>query len=173
MTTPTNWQLRTPQFMFNRSNGPSPRRQDHIVEPQRGEMGRLPRMLRRLERKLGSDREGRTLWVWVVPALTVVITFAMLAFIGIQGQVDLGLTLPMALVLSVFLGSLSAIYLTAPGSDERDSDDPPDDRRGPGIPPQEPPPDPEVTPTNVRVPVPPSRGAEPRTPVGSGAPSQR
>jgi hypothetical protein len=130
-------------------------------------------MLRRLERKLGSDREGRTLWVWMVPASTVVITFAMLAFIGIQGQVDLSLTLPMALVLSVFLGSLSAIYLTAPSSDERDQDDPPDDRRGPGIPPPEPPPDTEITPATVRVPIRPSRGSEQRTPVGSGAPPQR
>jgi hypothetical protein len=143
------------------------------VEPRRGELGWLPSRLRRLERKLGADREGRTLWVWAVPASTVVITFVVLAFIGVQGKVDLSLTLPMALVLSVFLGSLSAIYLTAASSDERDQEDGSDDRRGPGSPPEGPPPDTEITPAIVPVPNRPPRGAEHPTPVGSGAPSQR
>jgi hypothetical protein len=133
----------------------------------------LPRALRGLERKLGADREGRTLWVWVVPASTVVITFVVLAFVGVQGKVDLALTLPMALVLSVFLGSLSAFYLTAASSDERDKDDGPDDRRGPDIPPDRPPPDDGVATTVVRVPGGPQRGAERPTPVGSAPASRR
>ena len=80
----------------------------------------------------------------------------------------------MALVLSIFMGSLSAIYLTAASSDERDQDDGPDDRRGPGPPPEEPPPSgTEITPAVVRVPGRPSRAAEQPTPVGSGVPPQR
>lgn len=80
---------------------------------------------------MGADREGRSLWVWIVPAATVVITFGVLCYIGIQGAVDLPLTIPMAVVLALFLGLLSAIYLTAASSDERDEDeDDPDDRRG-------------------------------------------
>jgi hypothetical protein len=95
-------------------------------------LGWLPVALRGLERKLGADREGRTLWVWVVPFTTVVVTFLVLAFIGAQGKVDLALTIPMALTLSLFLGSLSAFYLTAASSDERDiDDDGPDDRHPP------------------------------------------
>jgi hypothetical protein len=114
------------------------------------------------------------LWVWAVPASTVVITFVVLAYIGVQGKVDLALTLPMAVVLSVFLGSLSAFYLTAASSDERDKDDDgPDDRRGPAIPPDRPPPDDEVTPAIVKVPGAPSRGAERPTPVGSAPGSRR
>ncbi len=137
---------------------------------RRGLFGWLPSALRALERKLGADREGRTLWVWVVPASTVVITFAILAFIGVEGQVDLTLTLPMALVLSVFLGSLSAFYLTAASSDERDRDDGPDERRGPRVPPEEPPPpDTEVAPAIVRVPGPPPRATEEQVPVESGS----
>src|SRR5450756_2100556 len=77
-----------------------------------------------------SDVYKRQLWVWVVPAATVVVTFLILAFIGMQGKVDLFLTVPMALTLSVFLGSLSAFYLTAASSDENEGDD--DDRRRPG-----------------------------------------
>ncbi len=99
--------------------------------------------------------------MWVVPASTLVITFVILAFIGIQGQVDLALTLPMAFVLSIFLASLSAFYLTAASSDERDVDDGPDYRRGPVVPPEEPPPpDTRVTPAVVRVTGPAPRGAE-------------
>ena len=145
------------------------------MEPRRRASSHwLPRALRGLERKLGADREGRTLWVWVVPASTVVITFVVLAFVGVQGKVDLALTLPMALVLSVFLGSLSAFYLTAASSDERDKDDDgPDDRPGPAIPPDRPPPDEAITPSIVRVPGGPPRGAEHPTPVGSAPASRR
>lgn len=143
-------------------------------EPRRGLFGWLPPALRNLERKLGADREGRTLWVWVVPASTLVVTFVVLAFIGVQGKVDLALTLPMALVLSLFLGSLSAFYLTAASSDERDKDEGPDDHRGPGSPPEvPPPPDTEVTPAIVRVPSGPARGAEHPVSVESGVPARR
>ncbi|MDQ6848137.1 MAG: hypothetical protein M3019_11260 [Candidatus Dormibacteraeota bacterium] len=143
-------------------------------EPRRGLFGWLPPALRTLERKLGADRRGRTLWVWVVPASTLVVTFVVLAFIGVQGKVDLALTIPMALVLSVFLGSLSAFYLTAASSDERDGDDGPDDRRGPGTPPElPPPPGAEVIPVIVRVPNQPPRGAELPVPVEPKAPARR
>jgi hypothetical protein len=140
-----------------------------MERPERGLFGWLPPALRALERKLGADREGRSLWVWIVPASTLIVTFVILAFIGVQGKVDLGLTLPMAFVLSLFLGSLSAFYLTAARSDERDRDDGPDDHRRPVTPPEEPPPpDTRVTPVVLRVPTPPTP-SEQRAPVESGA----
>jgi hypothetical protein len=138
-----------------------------------GSLGWLPLALRRLEGKLGADREGRTLWVWTVPAATVVVTFTVLAFIGVQGKVDLSLTIPMALTLSLFLGSLSAFYLTAASSDERDADDGPDDRHGPQPPPDRPPPDDLTPPSIVHIPVRPPQGAEQPTPVGPGSSPRR
>jgi hypothetical protein len=148
---------------------------DGRVERRRhGLFGWLPPALRTLERKLGADREGRTLWVWIVPASTLVVTFVILAFIGVQGKVDLALTLPMALVLSLFLGSLSAFYLTAASSDERDKDDGPDDRGRPRVPPEKPPPpDTEITPAIAHVPIPPPRGVEQRNPLESGTGARR
>ncbi len=132
-----------------------------------GIFGWLPPALRRLEHKLGARRDDRTLWVWVVPAATVVVTFVILAFIGMQGKVDLFLTVPMALTLSVFLGSLSAFYLTAASSDESDADDN-DDRRRPG--PVAPPGPPPLSATRLVVPLPrrpsPERKAEEPAPVG-------
>ena len=138
-----------------------------------GPLGWLPPALRSLERKLGADREGRTLWVWAVPAATLVITFVVLAFIGIQGKVDLGLTIPMALVLSLFLGCLSAFYLTAASSDERDRDDGPDEGPGPRPSPQPPPPqNAQSNGARVHLPSRPTHGAETPAPVESGAPSR-
>lgn len=135
---------------------------DEIVDPsRRGFFGWLPPALRRLEHGLGAQRDDRTLWVWAIPAATVVITFVVMGFIGLQGQVDLALTLPMALVLSVFLGSLSAFYLTAASSDERDADD--DDRRRPRAAP--PPTPPSDSPARVVAPSAPRPLPTPETPV--------
>jgi hypothetical protein len=138
-----------------------------------GILGWVAPALRRLERKLGADREGRTLWVWVVPAATIVVTFVVLAVIGVQGNVDLALTIPMALTLSLFLGSLSAFYLTAASSDERDKEDGPDDRGDHGPPAGPQPPDGGAAPSIVHAPGRPPRAAEQRTPVGSGAAPRR
>ncbi|HEX4755953.1 MAG TPA: hypothetical protein VH661_09420 [Candidatus Dormibacteraeota bacterium] len=139
-----------------------------MEQPGRGIFSWLPPALRRLEHRLGAKRDDRTLWVWVVPAATVVVTFVILAFIGMQGKVDLFLTVPMALTLSVFLGSLSAFYLTAASSDENEGDD--DDRwPGPAAPQG---PSPMSAPRGV-VPQPrrpsPDPKAEERAPVGAGS----
>jgi hypothetical protein len=146
------------------------------VDPARkSHLAWLPLALRRLERKLGADREGRTLWVWTVPAATVIVTFFVLAFVGVQGKVDLALTVPMALVLSLFLGSLSAFYLTAASADERDQEeDGPDDHHRPtDIRPPGPPPD-GVTQVVLRVPgrPSPSRTAS-RSPRARPAPHRK
>jgi hypothetical protein len=140
-----------------------------VEQPGHGIFGWLPPALRRLEHKLGARRDERTLWVWVVPAATVVVTFVVLAFIGVQGKVDLFLTVPMALTLSLFLGSLSAFYLTAASSDERDADDD-DDRRPRPVAPPGPTPLSEsrrVIPSPRR---PSPEPAEEPAPVGAGGP---
>lgn len=142
-----------------------------MEQPGHGIFGWLPPALRRLEHKLGAQRDERTLWVWVVPAATVVVTFVVLAFIGLQGKVDLFLTVPMALTLSVFLGSLSAFYLTAASSDERDADDD-DDRHRPS--PVAPPGPSPRSASRLVVPPPrqpsPEPTAEEPAPVGAGGP---
>jgi hypothetical protein len=111
--------------------------------------------------------------VWVVPAATVVVTFVILAFIGMQGKVDLFLTIPLALTLSVFLGSLSAFYLTAASSDESDADDD-DDRRRPG--PAAPPSPSPLSAPRLVVPSPRPPSTEPKAeepaPVGMGGQSR-
>jgi hypothetical protein len=145
-----------------------------VKQSGHGIFGWLPPALRRLEHKLGARRDDRTLWVWAVPAATVVVTFVILAFIGMQGKVDLFLTVPMALTLSVFLGSLSAFYLTAASSDESDADDD-DDRRHPD--PVTPPGPSPLSASRLVIPPPPRPSPEPQAdepaPIGAGGPSRR
>jgi hypothetical protein len=145
-----------------------------VEQSGHGIFGWLPPALRRLEHKLGARRDDRTLWVWVVPAATVVVTFVILAFIGMQGKVDLFLTVPMALTLSVFLGSLSAFYLTAASSDESDADDD-DDRRHPD--PVTPPGPSPLSASRLVIPPPRRPSPEPQAdepaPIGAGGPSRR
>jgi hypothetical protein len=141
-----------------------------MAHPPRKRLAWLAPMLRRLEHRLGAERDDRTLWIWMVPATTVVVTFVILAFIGMEGKVDLALTIPMALVLSLFLGSLSAFYLTAASSDERDADNDDGGRRPVPVAPSSPPPQ-----AARRVDVGPPRPSSPegsvdeKTPVGVGA----
>jgi hypothetical protein len=76
----------------------------------------------------------------------------------------------MALTLSLFLGSLSAFYLTAASSDERDADDDDDRRPRPVAPP-----DPSPLSASRRDISPPRRpspepAAEEPAPVGAGGP---
>ena len=123
-----------------------------MVPPARRRFAWLPRALRRLEHRLGAQRDDRTLWIWVVPATTVLVTFLVLAFLGLQGKVDFALTVPMALVLSLFLGALSAFYLTAASSDERDA---PEAARRPTV-------------TPPRGPSSPDGAVDEKTPVGAG-----
>lgn len=129
-----------------------------MYSQRRGPFGWLPAALRRLEHRLGAQRDDRTLWIWMVPASTVVITFVVLAFLGMEGKVDLYLTVPMAFTLSIFLGSLSAFYLTAASSDERDADDDDGGRRSTAIRPSGPPPE---AAKRVRAPAPRRPPAEP------------
>ncbi len=104
---------------------------DRMTTRRKRTLGWLPPALRRLEHRLGAQRDDRTLWVWLVPAATVVVTFLVLVLIGMQGKVDPSLSVPMAFALSSFLGTLSAVYLTVGSADEHQADDRDDPRAPP------------------------------------------
>lgn len=94
----------------------------HVSAP---EANGLARLLRGLERKLGAHREERSLWVWLMPAATALLTVAALMTFGTVSGVDLLLSVPMSLVMGAFMGGLSAIYLTAASADQDDAAPPP------------------------------------------------
>ena len=83
---------------------------------------RISGALRRLERAIGADLPGRSLWVWLIPLGTTVGTFAMTMWLGLVGQLGIPASLILAIVLSAVMGSLSAVNLTSAASDARDAD---------------------------------------------------
>jgi hypothetical protein len=83
---------------------------------------RISGALRRLERAIGADLPGRSLWVWLIPLGTTAGTFAMCMWLGLVGQLGIAGSLVLAIILSAVMGSLSAVNLTSAASDARDSD---------------------------------------------------
>ena len=54
---------------------------------------RLAALFRRLERRLGIDREGRTVWVWLLPPGVGIASAVLVAFMpGLPDDVGLGRT---------------------------------------------------------------------------------
>lgn len=84
---------------------------------------RVLRWLRRLEARFGADRPGRSGWVWLVPVVTAIGSFLVIAWLDQSGDLDLLTRLPLALLAGAFMGGMSAAYLAAFAADERDSDD--------------------------------------------------
>ena len=102
----------------------------------RGAGAAVAALLGRLERRIGADREGRSPWVWAGPAITLVGTFALAVRVETDGGMGVAASLPLALVLSLFMGGMSVAYLTAAAADARDAQAPDDgpDHRGPDHP---------------------------------------
>jgi hypothetical protein len=86
----------------------------------------LGRGLRRFERSIGAEREGRSPWVWAVPLVTVVGTIVLTIKVAGDGGLSLAAALPLALLLSLFMGGMSVAYLAAAAADMRDAQAPDD-----------------------------------------------
>ncbi|TMD02355.1 MAG: hypothetical protein E6J03_09660 [Chloroflexi bacterium] len=75
-----------------------------------------------LEHRLGVDRPGRSLVVWLGPLLTAVGTFVMLAWAIHIGGLGIEAWLPIGLFGALILGGLSVSYLFAFAADARDAE---------------------------------------------------
>jgi hypothetical protein len=103
---------------------------------------RIAAGLRRLERRLGIDREGRTVWVWLLPPAIGLCTAVLVPFM--PGLPD-AMGLPDRLLLAGFglitMTLIASIYLISFDNDHNQQapvDDPParDDDGGPEVPPE-------------------------------------
>jgi hypothetical protein len=97
--------------------------------------------LRRLERKIGIDREGRTVWVWLLPPAIGLITAVLVPFMpGLPDAMGLFDRLTLAVFGMFTMTAIASIYLISFDNDHNQQapiDDPPaggsDD--GPEVPP--------------------------------------
>jgi hypothetical protein len=116
-----------------------------IESEQEKQMGSLkPRIeagLRRLERKIGIDREGRTVWVWLLPPGIGLFTAVLVPFMpGLPDAMGLFDRLTLAVFGMFTMTAIASIYLISFDNDHNQQapvDEPPargsDD--GPEIPP--------------------------------------
>ncbi len=91
--------------------------------------GRVEAVLRHLERKLGIDRQGRTVWVWLLPPALGLITALMVLFMpgvatdmGLFGSVTLAIfgLLAVTLIASIYLISFDKDH-----NQQADDEEPP------------------------------------------------
>jgi hypothetical protein len=97
--------------------------------------------LRRLEQKIGIDREGRTVWVWLLPPGIGLVTAGLVSFMpGMPDSMDLFDRLTLAVFAMFTMTAVASIYLISFDNDHNQqapADDPPARGRdeGPEVPP--------------------------------------
>jgi hypothetical protein len=73
---------------------------------------RLAALFRRLERRLGIDREGRSVWVWLLPPCIGIVSAVLVAFMpGLPDDVGWVYRLPFSFFALVTMTLIASIYL--------------------------------------------------------------
>jgi hypothetical protein len=101
---------------------------------------RLAALFRRLEGRLGIDREGRSVWVWLLPPGVGIVSAALVAFMpGLPSDVGWVYRLPFAFFALLTMTAIASIYLITFDNDHNQQasvdDDPGRSDEGPGPPP--------------------------------------
>jgi hypothetical protein len=101
---------------------------------------RLAALFRRLEGRLGIDREGRTVWVWLLPPCIGIVSAVLVAFMpGLPNDVGWVYRLPFAFFALLTMTAIASIYLITFDNDHNQSaavdDDPGRGDDGPESPP--------------------------------------
>src|ERR1700693_5076447 len=104
--------------------------------------GKLETAFRRLEGKLGIDREGRSVWVWLLPPAIGLATALLVPFMpGLPAAMGLFDRITLAIFGLITMTVIASIYLISFDNDHNQQapvDDPPS--RGDGDDPHRPPP---------------------------------
>jgi hypothetical protein len=134
--------------------------------------------IRRFERRLGIDREGRSVWVWLLPPSIGLVTGFLVPFMpGLPGEMGLVDRITLSIFGFVTMTAIASIYLISFDNDHNQQapvDDPPERGQDPGpetpvAPSGSPPPQwvtsLEAVPVATSVPV--RRASKPRVPTGA------
>jgi len=100
----------------------------------------LAGLFRRLEQRLGIDREGRTVWVWLLPPAVGVASGVLIAFMpGLPDSLSWAARLPYSVFAFVIMTLIASIYLIQFDNDHNQEakvdDDPGRGDDGPETPP--------------------------------------
>jgi hypothetical protein len=100
----------------------------------------LASVFRGLERRLGIDREGRTVWVWLLPPAVGVASGVLIAFMpGLPDSLSWAARLPFSIFAFITMTLIASIYLIQFDNDHNQQavvdDDPGRSDDGPETPP--------------------------------------
>ncbi|MFI5286128.1 MAG: hypothetical protein ACHQ4F_07395 [Candidatus Dormibacteria bacterium] len=100
----------------------------------------LEAFFRGIERRLGIDREGRTVWVWLLPPAVGIVSAVLVAFMpGLPADLGWVYRLPFSLFAFVTMTLIASIYLITFDNDHNQQaavdDDPGHGDEGPQSPP--------------------------------------
>src|ERR1700730_6052852 len=101
---------------------------------------RLAAFFRRLEGRLGIDREGRSVWVWLLPPGVGIVSAVLVAFMpGLPDDLGWVYRLPFSFFALVTMTAIASIYLITFDNDHNQQaavdDEPGRGDDGPGSPP--------------------------------------
>lgn len=92
--------------------------------------------IRRFERRLGIDREGRSVWVWLLPPIIGLITAFLVPFMpGLPSEMGLVDRITLSIFAFVTMTAIASIYLISFDNDHNQQapvDDPPARGEDPG-----------------------------------------
>jgi hypothetical protein len=116
---------------------------------------RLAALFRRLERRLGIDREGRTVWVWLLPPGVGIASAVLVAFMpGLPDNLNWLARLPFSIFALITMTLIASIYLITFDNDHNQQaatdDEPGRGDDGPSKPPIRPDPPPPRWVTTIR-----------------------
>ena len=102
---------------------------------------RLASFFRGIERRLGVDREGRTVWVWLLPPAVGIVSAVLVAFMpGLPTDLGWVYRLPFSVFALVTMTLIASIYLITFDNDHNQQaavdDEPGRGDDGPGSPPE-------------------------------------
>jgi hypothetical protein len=102
---------------------------------------RLAAFFRGIERRLGVDREGRTVWVWLLPPAVGIVSAVLVAFMpGLPTDLGWVYRLPFSIFALVTMTLIASIYLITFDNDHNQQaavdDEPGRGDDGPGSPPE-------------------------------------
>jgi len=89
-------------------------------------MVRVERWLRALERRLGMDRRGRTVWVWAIPPVIGLFSGVVAVFISLPTEASWTVRVILGIFGFVSMTSIAVIYLLSFGGDRNQEADDPD-----------------------------------------------
>jgi hypothetical protein len=103
----------------------------------------LAAFFRGVERRLGVDREGRTVWVWLLPPAVGIVSAVLVAFMpGLPTDLGWVYRLPFSVFALVTMTLIASIYLITFDNDHNQQaavdDEPGRGEDGPGAPPEPP-----------------------------------